>query len=70
MKELIEKEPLAKIDYLKAVDAMSMIQVEKLDRTVLFAMAVFIGKTRLIDNFTFNFEDVITQTYNKQSEDY
>lgn len=57
MKELIEKEPLAKIDYLKAVDAMSMTQVEKLDRTVLIAMAVFVGKTRLIDNFTFNFQD-------------
>lgn len=56
MKELIEKEPLAEIDYLKAVDAMSMTQVEKLDRTVLIAMAVFIGKTRLIDNFTFNFK--------------
>lgn len=48
---------MAKIDYLKAVDAMSMTQVEKLDRTVLIAMAVFVGKTRLIDNFTFNFQD-------------
>lgn len=57
MKEYIEKEPLAKIDYLKAVDAMSMSQVEKLDRRVLVAMAVFIGKTRLIDNFTFDFEE-------------
>lgn len=55
MKEFIEKEPLAKIDYLKAVDAISMIQVEKLDRTTLIAMAVFIGETRLIDNFTFSF---------------
>lgn len=52
MKQNIEKEPLARIDYLKAVDAMSMRQVEKLDRIVLIAMAVFIGKTRLIDNFT------------------
>lgn len=57
MKEYIEKEPLAKIDYLKAVDAMSMSQVEKLDRRVLVAMAIFIGKTRLIDNFTFDFEE-------------
>ncbi|TCL56658.1 pantoate--beta-alanine ligase [Kineothrix alysoides] len=57
IKGYIEKEPLAKIDYLKAVDAMTMSQVEKLDRRVLVAMAVFIGKTRLIDNFTFDFED-------------
>lgn len=62
MKEFIEKEPLAKIDYLKAVDAMSMSQVEKLDRRVLVAMAVFIGKTRLIDNFTFDFGDETTNT--------
>lgn len=61
MKEFIEKEPLAKIDYLKAVDAMSMSQVEKLDKRVLVAMAVFIGKTRLIDNFTFEFEDETTK---------
>lgn len=54
MKEYIEEEPLAKIDYLKAVDAMSMSQVEKLDKTILIAMAVYIGKTRLIDNFTFD----------------
>jgi pantoate--beta-alanine ligase len=53
----IEQEPLARIDYLKAVDAVSMCQVEKLDRTVLVAMAVFIGKTRLIDNFTFDFSE-------------
>lgn len=52
MKELISGEPLAKIDYVEAVDADS---VEKVATTqggrVLFAEAVFIGKTRLIDNF-------------------
>jgi pantoate--beta-alanine ligase len=35
MKEFIEKEPLAKIDYLKVVDALSMRLVEKIDKTVL-----------------------------------
>ena len=54
MKEYIEKEPLAKIDYLKVVDAISMRQVTRIDQAILVAMAVFIGKTRLIDNFTFN----------------
>jgi len=53
MREYIEKEPLARIDYLKAVDAMTMQPVEKPDRPILVAMAVFIGKTRLIDNFSF-----------------
>ena len=54
MKEYIEKEPLARIDYLKVVDAVSLKQVEKIDKAILVAMAVFIGKTRLIDNFTFD----------------
>lgn len=55
MKELIEKEPLAQIDYLKAVDAMTLQQVDKIEGTILVAMAVLIGKTRLIDNVTFEF---------------
>ena len=53
MTELIESEPLAKIDYVKIVDAKNMQQTEKIDRAVLCAIAVYIGKTRLIDNFSF-----------------
>lgn len=51
MTKHIEKQPLAKIDYVKAVDCGTMQQVEKLEQPTLFAMAVYIGKTRLIDNF-------------------
>ena len=51
MKEHIGKEPLARIDYVEAVDAVTMEPVDTLDRPVLVAMAVYIGKTRLIDNF-------------------
>lgn len=51
MKKNIESEPLAKIDYVKIVDMDTMQQIEKLDRPALCAMAVYIGKTRLIDNF-------------------
>lgn len=51
MIENIETEPLAKIDYVSAVDGVTMEAVEKIDGTVLVAMAVYIGKTRLIDNF-------------------
>ena len=51
MKELIEKEPLARIDYVEAVNGINMRPVETLDAPVLVAMAVYIGKTRLIDNF-------------------
>ncbi len=50
----IKKEPLAKIDYVEVVDSLSMAAVEKIEKSVLVAIAVYIGKTRLIDNFTFN----------------
>ncbi len=50
----IEKEKLAKIDYIEIVD-MNMLQpVNEIKESVLVAMAVYIGKTRLIDNFIFN----------------
>ena len=54
MKKNIETEPLAKIDYVEAVDALSMAPVEKLEGACMLAMAVYIGKTRLIDNTLIN----------------
>ena len=51
MKSLITSEPLARIDYVKIVDCATMQQIPALDRPALCAIAVFIGKTRLIDNF-------------------
>lgn len=36
---------------VSAVDAVTMESVHRIDRPVLVAMAVYIGKTRLIDNF-------------------
>lgn len=51
MKALIEKEPMARIDYVKAVDGLTMQQVDRVQRPMLVALAVYIGKTRLIDNF-------------------
>ncbi len=49
----IEEEKLAKVDYIEVVDAKSLGKVEQVENDVLIAMAVFIGKTRLIDNLTF-----------------
>ena len=51
MKENIAKEPLAKIDYVEAVSLDTIEKVDKIEGEVLVAMAVYIGKTRLIDNF-------------------
>lgn len=47
----IAKEPLARLDYAEAVDWNTLNPVESIDGEVLVAIAVYIGKTRLIDNF-------------------
>ena len=51
MTDLINTEPLAKIDYVKAVDGITIRPVAKVKKPMLVAIAVYIGKTRLIDNF-------------------
>lgn len=53
---IIEAEPLAKIDYVEFVDWNTLEPVETIEGPVLNAMAVYIGKTRLIDNHIY-FED-------------
>ncbi len=55
MRAIIEAEPLAQIDYVKMVDFDTIEQIERIeDAPVLCAMAVYVGKTRLIDNFIFD----------------
>ncbi|MVX65085.1 pantoate--beta-alanine ligase [Clostridium chromiireducens] len=49
----LNKEPLAKIDYVEIIDSDSLESVDIIERNILIPIAVFIGKTRLIDNFTF-----------------
>lgn len=53
MKEEINKEALARIDYIEIVDSDSLENIETIERSILVPIAVYIGKTRLIDNFTF-----------------
>lgn len=48
---VIESEPLAKIDYVEVVDFERIEKIDIIEGTVLTAVAVYIGKTRLIDNF-------------------
>lgn len=50
IKAEIEKEPLAKIDYVDIVDFETITPVERIGESTLVAIAVYIGKTRLIDN--------------------
>ena len=52
MRQVIESTPIARIDYVEAVDGQTMLPLETVTPGMLFAMAVYIGKTRLIDNFS------------------
>lgn len=51
MTDKINTEPLARIDYVNVVDALNIEPLNTLKGEVLVAIAVYIGKTRLIDNF-------------------
>ncbi|WML33525.1 pantoate--beta-alanine ligase [Clostridium sp. OS1-26] len=53
IKEEISKEPLAKIDYVEVVDSELLENVEMIEKNILVPIAVYIGETRLIDNFIF-----------------
>ena len=50
MTPLIQKEPLARIDYVSIADANTLEELDVIDRPALASLAVTIGKTRLIDN--------------------
>ena len=55
VRKSIEREPLAKIDYVAAVDSETLEPIENIeDRVVILATAVLFGKTRLIDNIRLN----------------
>ena len=53
MTEIIITEKLAKIDYINAVDLETIENVENFNQDTRVAIAVYIGKTRLIDNFIY-----------------
>ena len=51
IKDQIEGEVLARIDYIEIVDALSLNVIYFVNKPILVAIAIYIGKTRLIDNF-------------------
>lgn len=53
MKSLIEKETLTYLEYISIADRKELQPLQKLSDNVLIALAVKIGKTRLIDNMSF-----------------
>ncbi len=50
IREIIDKEPLARIDYIDIVDMNGLEPIKRIDNETLIALAVYIGKVRLIDN--------------------
>ncbi len=54
IKENIENEELSKIDYIEVVSSNTLESVHEIEEDVLVALAVYFGKTRLIDNFTYH----------------
>jgi len=51
MKEVLKGEPLAEVQYVSCVDYDTLEELTVIKGKALLSMAVFIGKTRLIDNF-------------------
>jgi len=51
MKEVIEAEPLARLQYVSCTDYETLEELERVEGKTLLSMAVYFGKTRLIDNF-------------------
>jgi pantoate--beta-alanine ligase len=50
MKKVLASEPLADVQYVSCADYDTLKELDKIKGKALLSMAVFIGKTRLIDN--------------------
>lgn len=51
MKEVLASEPLAEPQYVSCADYDTLEELDEIEGKALLSMAVFFGKTRLIDNF-------------------
>jgi pantoate--beta-alanine ligase len=52
MADLILREPLARIEYVSIADAETLDELVEIRQGALVSLAVYVGKTRLIDNVT------------------
>ena len=50
MREVIQAEPLARLDYVSVADPETLQELDRVEDRALLSLAVYIGKTRLIDN--------------------
>lgn len=52
MRQMIDAKPSARIEYIKIVHPETLKEIKKIEGDVLIALAVRIGKARLIDNIS------------------
>ena len=53
MKRILQSEPLVRMDYIQVCDARTLQDIKRIEGDVVIALAAYLGKTRLIDNFVF-----------------
>jgi pantoate--beta-alanine ligase len=53
MKEILQAEPLVRMDYVQICDADTLQDVDRIEGDVVIALAAYLGKTRLIDNLVY-----------------
>jgi pantoate--beta-alanine ligase len=54
MQKTIEGEPLARMQYISCADRDTLRELDMIEKGALLSMAVYVGKTRLIDNLILN----------------
>lgn len=67
MEEMIKRIKPAKIDYISIVDGETLESRERIEGKILITLAVWIGKTRLIDNLLFEAEGREQRTENREN---
>jgi pantoate--beta-alanine ligase len=50
VKDIVDTEPLANLQYISCANALTLQEIDKIEGETLLSMAVYFGKTRLIDN--------------------
>lgn len=65
METAIRARPTARIDYVSIVDIKDLKPVRKISDGALIALAVYFGKTRLIDNVTVSADEAASLTVSK-----
>ena len=53
MNGILQSEPLVRRDYIQICDADTLQEVDRIEGDVVVALAAYLGKTRLIDNFVY-----------------